>query len=47
MNDDQIVEILLVEDNQQDVELTIRALKEHHLANRVHVVTRERHPIDR
>ncbi len=39
MNDDCIVEILLVEDNPQDVELTTRALKKHHLANRVHVVT--------
>jgi len=32
------VEILLVEDNPQDVELTLRALKKHHLANSVHVV---------
>ena len=32
------VEILLVEDNPQDVELTLRALKKHNLANRVHVV---------
>jgi two-component system response regulator len=32
------VEILLVEDNPYDVELTLRALSEHHLANRVHVV---------
>jgi two-component system response regulator len=32
------VEILLVEDNPNDVELTIRALKKHHLANKVHVV---------
>jgi len=31
------VEILLVEDNPQDVELTLRALKKHNLANRVHV----------
>lgn len=28
-----IVDILLVEDNPQDAELTIRALKQHHLAN--------------
>ena len=33
------VEILLVEDNPADVELTLRALKKHNLANRVHVVT--------
>jgi len=32
------VEILLVEDNPADVELTLRALREHHLANLVHVV---------
>ena len=32
------VEILLVEDNPNDVELTLRALKKRNLANRVHVV---------
>lgn len=32
------VEILLVEDNPHDVELTLRALKRHNLANHVHVV---------
>lgn len=32
------VEILLVEDNPNDVELTLRALKRHNLANRVFVV---------
>lgn len=38
MNDHEVVEILLVEDNPQDAELTIRALKKHNLANRlVHV----------
>ncbi len=31
------VDILLVEDNPQDVELTLRALKRHNLANRVQV----------
>jgi len=31
------VEILLVEDNPNDVELTLRALKRHNLANNVHV----------
>jgi len=35
MNDDDIVEILLVEDNPRDAELTIRALKKHNLANRL------------
>lgn len=32
------VEILLVEDNPRDVEMTMRALKKHNLANKVHVV---------
>jgi CheY-like chemotaxis protein len=32
------VEILLVEDNPSDAELTIRALKKHQLANRLHHV---------
>lgn len=32
------VEILLVEDNPDDVELTLRALRQHNLANRVKVV---------
>lgn len=33
------VEILLVEDNPTDVELTLRTLRKHNLANNVHVVT--------
>jgi two-component system response regulator len=32
------IEILLVEDNPNDVELTLRALKKRNLANKVHVV---------
>jgi CheY-like chemotaxis protein len=32
------VEILLVEDNPQDAEMTIRALKKHNLANKIHHV---------
>ncbi|HEY9074223.1 MAG TPA: response regulator [Desulfobaccales bacterium] len=31
------MDILLVEDNPHDAELTLRALKKHHLANKVHV----------
>jgi len=31
------IEILLVEDNPNDVELALRALKKHNLANKVHV----------
>lgn len=32
------VQILLVEDNQADAELTLHVLKKHHLANRIKVV---------
>ena len=35
MNDKDIVEVLLVEDNPRDAELTIRALKRHNLANQL------------
>ena len=35
MTDTEAVDILLVEDNPQDAELTIRALKKHSLANRL------------
>jgi two-component system response regulator len=35
--DDSDIEILLVEDNPKDVELTLHALKKNNLANRVHV----------
>jgi two-component system, response regulator len=37
MNDTQAVELLLVEDNPQDLELALRALRKANLANRVHV----------
>jgi len=37
MNDIDIFEILLVEDNPRDVDLTLRALKRHNLANKVQV----------
>ena len=37
MNDPSIVEILLVEDNPQDLQLTLRALQKHNLANHIHV----------
>jgi two-component system response regulator len=33
----EMVEILLVEDNPDDVELTLRALNKNNLANRIHV----------
>jgi CheY-like chemotaxis protein len=37
MNDTHAIEILLVEDNPQDLELTLRALKKANLANHIHV----------
>lgn len=39
MAENYSVEILLVEDNPTDVELTLRALKKNNLANSIHVVT--------
>ena len=38
MTDTEAVDILLVEDNPQDAELTVRALKKHNLANRLFAV---------
>ena len=38
MIDNDIVEVLLVEDNPRDAELTIRALKRQHLANQLYHV---------
>ena len=38
MDDKSAVEILLVEDNPMDAELTLRALKQHNLANNVQLV---------
>ena len=37
MNNFESIDILLVEDNPNDAELTVRALKKHHLANRIYV----------
>lgn len=37
MGPENAVEILLVEDNPNDLELALHALKRHHLANRIHV----------
>jgi CheY-like chemotaxis protein len=37
MNDSDAVEILLVEDNPADVELTLHALRQNKLANKIHV----------
>jgi CheY-like chemotaxis protein len=38
MNHSEAVEILLVEDNPNDVELTLRALQKNRLANHIHVL---------
>ena len=39
MNDNNAIEILLVEDNVNDVELTLRALRKNNIANSIQVVT--------
>ena len=38
MSDSQVVELLLVEDNPQDLELALRALRKANLTNHIHVV---------
>jgi len=38
VSDKNSVEILLVEDNPSDVELTLRALKKRNLTNKIHVI---------
>jgi CheY-like chemotaxis protein len=37
MNDPNAIELLLVEDNPQDLELALRALRKANLSNRIHV----------
>lgn len=37
MPDNQVIEMLLVEDNPQDLELALRALRKANLRNRIHV----------
>jgi two-component system response regulator len=32
------IDILLIEDNPEDVEITLRAFQKHHVANKIHVV---------
>lgn len=39
MYDNQVIEILLIEDNFDDAELTIRALKKRNLANHLHHIS--------
>jgi two-component system, response regulator len=38
MNQPNVIDILLVEDNPRDAELTVRALKKRNLANRLFIV---------
>ena len=38
MDPNNAVEILLVEDNPRDVDLTLRAMRKHNMANKIHVV---------
>src|SRR5260370_37957967 len=40
------IEILLVDDNASDVELTVRALRRHKLANSIHVAEDGQHALD-
>ena len=37
MTTDELVEILIIEDNPNDLELALHALRRHHLANRIQV----------
>ncbi len=46
MMEEKCIEILLVEDNPNDVELTLRAFKKHNLANKVHVVSDGQEALD-
>ena len=46
MNNISTIDILLVEDNPQDVELTMRTLKKHHVANRIFAVTNGEEALD-
>jgi CheY-like chemotaxis protein len=39
LSPDEVVDILLVEDNADDAQLTLRALGEAHITNRIHVVS--------
>lgn len=46
METDDVIEILLVEDNPQDVDLTVRALKKKNLANHLQIVRDGREALD-
>lgn len=39
MGNSELIEVLLVEDNPNDVELTLRAFQKNNLTNKIHVVT--------
>lgn len=42
----EIIDILIVEDNPSDAELTVRALKKNNLANNIYVVEDGQEAID-
>jgi two-component system, response regulator len=46
MSEDHVVEVLIVEDNAQDLELTLRALRKAKLSNRIQVARDGREALD-
>jgi two-component system response regulator len=46
MSGDHVVEVLIVEDNQQDLELTLRALRKANLTNRIQVARDGKEALD-
>jgi len=46
MSDDHVIEVLIVEDNPQDLELTLRALKKANLSNRIQVARDGKEALD-
>jgi CheY-like chemotaxis protein len=46
MSEDHVVEVLIVEDNPQDLELTLRALRKANLSNRIQVARDGREALD-
>ena len=46
MNEDHVIEVLIVEDNPQDLELTMRALRKANLSNRIQVARDGKEALD-
>jgi len=46
MSEDHVVEVLIVEDNPQDLELTLRALRKANLSNRIQVARDGKEALD-